>query len=206
MLSALIPLYRSGRLSARDLGLRAAPGARAVGLCLLALAVYFAFADISLNVLGHPKTSNPFAGIAHRSTLVIVVTGLAAAVGAPVVEEIFFRGLLYRSLRNRLGTMSATSAAAVLFALVHGAQYPLAALPEVACFGVVACLLYQRTGSLLPGIAIHSFVDASAFEQTLTGQITVTFYVFLIIALGLLARAGIRGRRRRAARRAPPVD
>ncbi|HEY5198698.1 MAG TPA: CPBP family intramembrane glutamic endopeptidase [Solirubrobacteraceae bacterium] len=206
MLCALIPLYRSGRLSARDLGLRGAPGARAVGLCLLALAAYFAFADLYLNALARPRTSNPFAGIADRSTLVIIVTGFTAAVGAPVVEEIFFRGLLYRSLRNRLGTLSATSAAAVLFGLVHGTQYPLAALPGVACFGVVACLLYQRTGSLVPGIAIHSFVDASAFEETLTGHITVTFYAYLLLALGLLAGAVIRARGRRVARRALPVS
>jgi membrane protease YdiL (CAAX protease family) len=205
LLCALIPLHRAGRLSTRDLGFRAAPGARAVGLCLLALAAYFAFNVAYFNALGQPPIGNIFAGIADRSTLVIVVTAFTAAVGAPVAEEVFFRGLLYRSLRNRLGPLPAASAAAVLFALVHAGHYPLAALPGVACFGVVACLLYERTGSLLPGIAVHSFVDASAFEATLTGRITVTFDAFVVLALGLLARAGIRTLRGRSARRALPV-
>jgi len=49
--------------------------------------------------------------IAHQSTVVIVLTGFAAAVAAPVVEEIFFRGLLYRCLRNRFGIAPASEIA-----------------------------------------------------------------------------------------------
>jgi membrane protease YdiL (CAAX protease family) len=110
------------------------------------------------------------------------------AVSAPVVEEIFFRGLLYRSLRNRLSVLPAALIAGVMFGLVHITSYPLDTLPVKAAFGVIACLLYERTGSLLPGIALHSFVDASSIEVSLTGNDLIVLGSFLCLALVLLVR------------------
>ena len=85
MLATLFPLYRYRSLRAIDLGLRRVPGARSVGLVLLGL-----FACVHLSVLWvslvHLRpVHNAFDGIAHQSTIVIVLTGFAAAVGAPVV-------------------------------------------------------------------------------------------------------------------------
>ena len=116
--------------------------------------------------------------------------------GAPVAEEIFFRGFLYRCLRNRLTILPACLIAAVLFALVH-TQYPLAGKLIVGGFGVITCLLYERTGSLLPGIAIHSFVDGSGFEYALTGNTSVVASVYFLLAVILLARPPLRGLWRR---------
>ncbi|MCW3018185.1 MAG: hypothetical protein JWN10_493 [Solirubrobacterales bacterium] len=48
---------------------------------------------------------------------------------APVVEEIFFRGLLYRALRNRLAVIPAAAIDGVIFGLGH-MQYPLLVRPD----------------------------------------------------------------------------
>jgi len=88
-----------------------------------------------------------------------------------VVEEIFFRGLLYRCLRNRLAVLPAALIAGCLFGLVHITGYPLVTLPVKAALGLNACLLYEQTGSILPGIALHSLVDGTAFEAALTGHL-----------------------------------
>ncbi len=112
------------------------------------------------------------------NTVETIITVFAIAVSAPVVEEIFFRGLVYRSLRNRLPTLLAALIAGALFGLAHIGGYPLITLPIKACFGVLACLLYEKTGSLLPGMAVHSFVDASAVDVALTGNDGITLIVF----------------------------
>lgn len=122
----------------------------------------------------------------------IVLAGLAATLGAPIVEEIFFRGVLYRSFRNRLGVLPASVIAGAIFGVLH-TQYPLIVRPELAFFGVIAALLYERTGSLLPGIAMHSFIDASGFEIALTGRETIVGSAFLLIAVILLLRPPLKG-------------
>jgi hypothetical protein len=60
--------------------------------------------------------------------------------------------------------------------------------PELMFFGIIAALLYERTGSLLPGIALHSFVDSTGFMTALTGDSKVVVSAFGLLALALLAR------------------
>jgi membrane protease YdiL (CAAX protease family) len=197
LLAALVPLYRAGRLVApRDLGLRRVPAARSVVYTLLALLVAGTFDVFWKGIVPHAykaSAANPFIGIANQDSFTIALTAFAAAVSAPIVEEIFFRGLLYRSLRNHLPILSATLIAGVMFGLVHAGAYPLATLPAKAFFGVVVCLLYERTGSLLPCIVLHSFIDAGSFEGSVTSNEQVVLIVFLLLAAVLLVRPPIRG-------------
>lgn len=116
------------------------------------------------------------------------MTGVGAVLVAPFVEEVFFRGFLYRTLRNRLGIASASATTGLLFGLIH-TNYPLLVRPELACFGVIAALLYECTGSLLPGIAMHSIINASGFEYSLSGRISVTLSASVVVAAGLLLRS-----------------
>jgi CAAX protease family protein len=194
-LVVLIPLYRSGRIRAVDLGLRWVPGARSAGLAVAALMAYGVFSSFWAAAVHAPRARSTFAGIAHHSVVAIVLAGIAACVAAPVVEELFFRGFLYRSLRNRMAVAPASLIVGVIFGLGH-TQYPLLVRPELAFFGVAMCLLYERTGSLLPGIAVHSFIDASGFEAALTGRAWVVESVFLLLVLALLLRPGLSGLRR----------
>ena len=185
MLATLYPLYRTRPFSVRDLGLRGTRGPRAVGLVLLALIVYLALAVIWTDaVIGHTVRSVPqlHGGVGEK-----VLAGVAVAVCAPVVEEIFFRGLLYRPLRNRTNVAVAAVTVGVLFGAVHASTYPVDTLPIKVAFGIITCLLYERTRSLYPCTALHCLVDASAFEATVShGQIWITYALFLLLAIGVL--------------------
>jgi membrane protease YdiL (CAAX protease family) len=130
-------------------------------------------------IVSLPRIEDGLGGLPQRSTLVIVLTGVALCLSAPIVEEIFFRGFLYRSLRNRLPVLPAALIIGVVFGLGH-TQYPLLERPQQAAFGIIACLLYERSGSLLPGIALHILIDASAFEFALTGTAWIVPSVFLV--------------------------
>jgi membrane protease YdiL (CAAX protease family) len=84
--------------------------------------------------------------------LILVVVLLA-----PVVEEIFFRGLLLRSLENRLGSGWALASSSVLFGLTH---FQLLQLPALIMFGLVAGWLAQRYDRLGPAIFAHIAFNA----------------------------------------------
>jgi membrane protease YdiL (CAAX protease family) len=184
LLGALVPLRH--RLARQDLGLRATPAVRSVGFAILALVVYFVITAMWVAAV-HPRDGgNALAYVKHESTINVALTVFQMAVSAPVVEEIFFRGLLYRSLRNRLAILPAALIAGAMFGLVHITSYPVDTLPVKAAFGVIMCLLYERTGSLLPGIALHSFVDASSIEVALTGTDVIVLASFLCLTVVML--------------------
>jgi membrane protease YdiL (CAAX protease family) len=192
MLATLIPVSRRRRVRPRDLGLRAARPGQSVGLVLLAV---FAVAMVNLvwlqGVLGL-KQPDSLGVTLHESTAAAVLTGFAAALCAPVVEEIFFRGFLYRALRNRMNAIRAALIVGVLFGLIHGVSYPLDTLPPRMAFGFIACLLYERTGSLYPGIALHCLIDGAGFEVAITGHNRFVFPVFIAIGSILMLYAAIR--------------
>jgi hypothetical protein len=186
LLAALIPLTRRRGLSRKDLGLRSAPGLQSLGLVIIAILAYAVVAIVWGLLVQPPRTQKAaqiLAGAKHWDTLNVVLAVVAVAASAPIIEEIFFRGLLYRSVRNRLALLPAALICGCLFGLVHITGYPLNTLPVKAAFGVIACLLYERTGSLLPGIALHAFVDGTVIDLALTGN---DFVVLACYAAGAL--------------------
>jgi membrane protease YdiL (CAAX protease family) len=186
-LASLVPLYRAGVLSAGDLGLRPAPAARSVGLALLMLVSASLFDAVWRSALALEPISNPFSGVSGKGAATIVLTGVVAVV-SPVIEEVFFRGLLFRCFRNRFALFPACVMIGVMFGLVH-TEYQLAVLPELAVYGALLCVLYEYTGSLLPGIAINVYLDVGGFEQALTGTDTIVFWSFALLVLVLLVQS-----------------
>jgi membrane protease YdiL (CAAX protease family) len=83
-----------------------------------------------------------------------VVTAFHATVWAPIIEELTFRGLLYGTLRTRLGAWPAALLSAAIFALPHG--YAAAGSLSVLLSGVLWAVAYERTRSLLPGLLAHA--------------------------------------------------
>jgi membrane protease YdiL (CAAX protease family) len=151
----------------RDFGFRVASvwdlvGGAAVGLgtqYLLVPALYFPAEQLDSH-LAHQLSAPAQRDTAAAHGLVpIVVLFAFLAIGAPVVEELFFRGLLLRGLLGRAPAAVAIGASGLLFALAHFEAVQFAGL---AVFGVILGLLAWRTGRLGPGIAAHAAFNASA--------------------------------------------
>jgi uncharacterized protein len=191
MLAVVGVLYRRRPFKMRQLGLRRSPPTPSVGWVLLSLLIVAVTNYLWLQkFLGKPITAS--LGITlHGSVLALSLDGLLLCLLAPVIEEIFFRGLLYRALRNRLAVLPAALIGGAIFAAVHGLSYPINTLPPRLVFGIIACLLYERTGSLLPGIALHILIDAGAFESAVSGHSAIVFLVFIALAITLLIRAAV---------------
>lgn len=58
-------------------------------------------------------------GAEKLATTPLILTCLLLVVGAPVIEELFYRGLLLRSLQTRLSAWSAITVQALLFSASH---------------------------------------------------------------------------------------
>jgi membrane protease YdiL (CAAX protease family) len=89
----------------------------------------------------------------------VAVTLVATVALAPVFEEVIFRGLLYGSLRARLGVWPAVVLSALVFALAHG--YGVVGFASVFLSGGLWAWSYERTRSLLPAIAAHMVNNAT---------------------------------------------
>ncbi|MFH1732515.1 MAG: CPBP family intramembrane glutamic endopeptidase [Planctomycetota bacterium] len=87
-----------------------------------------------------------------QSVPVVAQLAVAAVLVAPVVEEMFFRGLLYGTLKRHVRPAFAMAAVGVLFGLVHP---PVAAQIPMCLFGALLCYIYEKTGRLMVPVAIH---------------------------------------------------
>ena len=77
---------------------------------------------------------------------------------APFAEEFLFRGFLFTGLRARWGALPAAVFSSLLFSVGHG--YSFAGTILIACFGLLMCALYHRTGTLLVPMIIHALTNA----------------------------------------------
>ncbi len=84
---------------------------------------------------------------------------LLMVVIAPIVEEIIFRGLLYRMLRERWGVWVSVLVSAAFFSLVH---HGLLISPQLLG-GIVFALAYEWSRSLWVAIALHMGANAAVY-------------------------------------------
>jgi len=109
-------------------------------------------------LFGDQDVEGPARELTDRATgWGVLVLAAVVVIGAPVVEELFFRGLVLRSLEHRFSPRVALVLSAAAFALFHlqGIQ-----TPALFLFGLVAGHLAQRTGALGAPILAHAGFNA----------------------------------------------
>ena len=157
--------WATGRLSV-DFGARIRPIDVPIGLATVFVALQLErIVALLLDVLHVPITSNVTDVTDNRAlygTLAAV-----AVVAAPIVEELFFRGLLLSALRSRMGPVSAVAIQAVVFGSYHAAPvYGWGNVGLVVVLSVVGAVfgatahLTRRLGG---GMVAHAVLNAVVF-------------------------------------------
>lgn len=121
----------------------------ATGIGLAALPLGAAAATLSDRLFDAAQTvsSTPL----PKTIPTLLIFGLTRLLIAPILEELFFRGLILERLR-RFGEGFAVFLSALTFALLHAsAVHFLQALVMGLCFGIVSV----RTGSCLSATVLH---------------------------------------------------
>ena len=151
-------------------GLRPARFWRAVGWAALGMASFYALVAIYSAVV-QPDAEQTVAQDlgADEGTFGMIAAGFMVVCVAPVAEEFFFRGFFYRALRSRYSILVAAAIDGLLFGVIHfdfsGAD-ALLILPPLGVLGFTFCLIYEKTGSIYPVIALHALNNAIAFGVT----------------------------------------
>jgi membrane protease YdiL (CAAX protease family) len=155
---------RPGVMTARDLGLNWWRLPRLVGIGLglgIGVLVISALIQATIQALGFRQTQMvslqyirefPLAGF-----LAVVFAG---GVLAPIAEELYFRGFVFRSYLHTKGPWVAYGATSLLFATLH---LNLPALLPILVLSVLLCLAYHKTGSIIPSIVGHAVNNTTAF-------------------------------------------
>lgn len=116
------------------------------------------------HVGGLNKPENRLFGNAHgyEFALLCVMTGIIA----PIMEELFFRGVLLRGLRalfsgvkTNVAVVSAVVFDALLFAGAHG---EIVQFPGLALVGIVLAVVYVRTRRIIPCVLTHAAFNGVA--------------------------------------------
>jgi len=88
------------------------------------------------------------------SSSLTMVSLLEYVILAPLFEELVFRGLLFAILRRKFRFLPAALLSAAIFGLSHG--YGVVGLISVCWSGVLWAWIYEKTGSLGPGILANA--------------------------------------------------
>ena len=151
----------------RDLPVGLAGGFVAIVFAASAVSLTAAMLDADIDTTARYAAVH---GFGQRLTLSLVV-GLLV----PVAEELFFRGLLLRSLLKRNGPLLSLGASTALFALLHVAgagelgAFEAAGVASATVFGLIFGGLTLGTGGRLgAAIVAHVAVNQTALLLALT--------------------------------------
>jgi len=123
---------------------------------------------IGLQELGVPIEMQPQTAVTwiaeSDSTIFLIVMGLIVVFGAPLSEELIFRGVLYRFLSEKGSARLALILSGILFALLHASLNSFLPL----CFiGLLLAKIYEDTRDIRTPIFFHLFFNLFSFLQLL---------------------------------------
>ena len=103
----------------------------------------------------------------------ILTAFMTLGVATAVIEEVAFRGVLYRWFRINMGPFAGIVLSALVFSFFHlrfinpGGLVGLSATLQVMIGGVVLAFLYEKSGSLWPSIYLHGVNNAIGILQVM---------------------------------------
>lgn len=168
----LLATRRRGNGARRDLGLRStladAPIGLAIGVaCQLVLVPLVTLPIFLLSDTDQETLEAPARELTDKAQGAgVLVLVLVVVVAAPLAEEVFFRGMLQRTLARVLPIWPAMAVTSVLFGVSH---FQLLQLPALATFGLVLSILAHRTGRLGRNIWAHVGFNATTVVALLAG-------------------------------------
>lgn len=163
---------RPGLITAEHLGIK--PGSLLAHLgtgLLVGLMALIASAvmQLALDRLGVRQTQvQDFRCIKAFPAVGFFAVLLAGGVLAPIAEELYFRGFVFRTYLVTRGPLAAYLLSSALFAVLH---LNLPAMLPIFLLGVLFCFAYQRTGSIVPSMVGHALNNSVAFAILYFGEV-----------------------------------
>jgi uncharacterized protein len=133
------------------------------------LLIFIAIADGTTWLLDRDVVGN-FMIESYRTAVIVPLLLASLWIAAPVFEETFFRGFMFRGIQqSRLGTLGAVLITAFVFAVMH-LQYNAYEIAVVFLGGILLGVARATSNSLYLTICLHSLMNIVA---------TVELWVYL---------------------------
>ncbi len=131
---------------------------KALAVMTLGIACYAVLVAI-LSPQDFIRDMQPFQRMIRSDARLLVLT--AVGIGAPLSEEILFRGFLFSAIaKTNAGPLGASFATTAVWAALHGG-YSTFGVIQVALIGLFFCWLLLRTGSLLVPLLCHAIYNTT---------------------------------------------
>jgi len=119
------------------------------------LAGFIVLSDLITTLLGRPIVPD-FMSAVYATASPVWILWLALIVAAPLFEETFFRGFLFRGLESSfMGPIGSILLTAGLWAVIH-IQYDAYGVATIFFFGLLLGAARVLTGSLLVPLGLHA--------------------------------------------------
>ncbi|MFA5855087.1 MAG: type II CAAX endopeptidase family protein [Candidatus Gracilibacteria bacterium] len=155
------------RASLKDFALTPVPLKKVILTSLACYLFYIVVSIIILSILSSFGTNLPGYGTQESyiplfgSDLSGLLVGfIFVSILAPFLEEIFFRGFVYRTFAAAWPAWLASAITAVLFAMMH---FQFESIIPLIFLGLLLNYAYQKTGSIWTSMAFHSLNNTLAF-------------------------------------------
>lgn len=159
----LMARLTAGAPTAAQFGLRLVPPLKALGWLAGTWVVFISLSAIWAAALGVQENDDlPQELGADKSSTALVFVAVLVCVAAPICEELFFRGFVFTALRRWVGAVGGAIATGVIFGLIHWGSADAVFLVPLGIFGALLCVLYIKTGSLLPCMVLHALNNSLA--------------------------------------------
>jgi len=135
-----------------------------VMLWLAALLVFSYLSNVVASYFEHDVGSN-FAQDLYQNAGNIYLLAFAIVFAAPVFEELFFRGFIYRGFADsRLGVAGAIVITALLWTLLHG-QYDWYTKINIFALGILFGIARFKSGSILSSLLMHMLMNGMTLAE-----------------------------------------
>jgi membrane protease YdiL (CAAX protease family) len=173
LLVIYVRLIMPGAMTWSELGLKPLPlgyvltvglGAGLAGLVVIDLVLGTVLTQFGLKP---PNQLEQFQSVLNEGPLGLVLFLVAAAVVAPFVEELFFRGFLFGVYRRRQPLWLAYLVSSLLFAVLHlnnrmSVTEGIALSIGIFLLALILAAVYRYTDSLYPGMLAHAVNNTAA--------------------------------------------
>jgi uncharacterized protein len=168
-LLVLVGAIRLARQSPADYLALRWPSARHAAIGLGATVLLMVLLEVAAALIGLPRTPKVLIDWirAAREHHAVGFFALAVVVVAPIIEEIMFRGFIYRGFAaSRLGIVGAVALSSLIFTALH-VQYDLIVLCGLMVMALLLGTMRAISGSTLLTISMHALNNGVAMLELL---------------------------------------
>lgn len=169
-----------GEMGVKPIKISHVPGLAVFGLSVQAVtSITIAIFSVFTGPLGEETQQSYDNMFGSETTLSMFIF---MAVATPVIEEIVFRGLIHKSMREVMPRSAAVVLSSLCFGLCHGEFYRVV---YATLLGILLAAVYEKYSSILPSVIIHMAFNSMSFVYEVLPENTLVYICIFFIAMGV---------------------